>query len=111
MPQFPGFEDLDASQDAFITLKYSIDSMFMLQPNITGGSNGTATYTIMASNIEEKPLVEANFEDYRPNTATDVPINTSVDATSFTGLYFAIKYTAGTATGVLNFWLVKKEDR
>lgn len=98
----------DATANAFHIFEWGNDSMWALQPIATSG--GTAAYTIMGSN-KPNASVEADFVEYRPTTATDVLIENAIDSGDFRFRYFAIKYTAGTATGTYDFWLEKKQDR
>lgn len=109
MPVIADLEDHDASNDVFLGLNFGSDSMWSLQPIFDGGgSAGTATYTILAGN---KSKLEADMIEYRPTISTDVPIIEGVDSESFRYKFWGLKYTAGTATGVLNFWLEKKLDK
>lgn len=98
----------DATVDVLHQFTWGDDSMWALQP--ASASPGTSTYTILAS-IKTGVLVEADYFEYRPTTATNVDMTNAVDSESFRFRYFAIKYTAGTATGTYDFWLEKKEDR
>lgn len=101
------FLDHDATANKFVSFAFGQDSMWSLDPVITGGAGGTAKYTIYASNHS---LLEADMKPYRI-ASTDVPIAEQIDSESFRFLNIGIKYTAGDATGILNIFIEKKLDK
>lgn len=107
MPKIPEFDDHDASQDLFVAMEFGSDSMFSIHPDVSSVTVEDAKYTILASNIDK---TEANMVPYRPDS-NNIPISEPSDSESFRFRYFAIKYVAGSATGTLNIYLVRKQDR
>ena len=107
MPKIPEFNNHDASLDLFFVKEFGDDSMWSLNPDVTSAVTGTGKYTILASNFSQ---VEGEMVEYR-SLSTDVPIGYSIDSESFRFRYFAIKYTAGTATGVLNIYFEQTKDQ
>lgn len=107
MTTIPGFVNHDASQDLFSSFEFGTDSMWSIQPDISSMTVGDAKYTILASNISAD---EADMIPYR-STTLDEPISNALDSESFRFRYFAVKYTAGTATGSLTIHWQQKLDK
>ena len=108
MPQIPEFRNHDASQDLFLGTEFGDDSMWSIQPDISGLTvEGTGKYTIYASNVSKN---EAEMIPYR-DLSNNVAIGTSIDSESFRYRYWGIKYEAGTSEGVLNIYLERKQDK
>tara|TARA_R110002051_G_scaffold256135_1_gene315263 strand:- start:1295 stop:1624 length:330 start_codon:yes stop_codon:yes gene_type:complete len=109
MPKMDEFRDHNAATDKFVSFRFGDDTMWSLQFMLdSGGSEGTAKYTIMCSNVSADISDMRNLNDSK---STDVTIDHPIFSKSFPFTYIGIQYTAGTATGVLNVWKTQKLDR